>query len=124
MDNTDKHFRGQQKHEYVACFCRKHWVTLVPLGLELFLFGGLVGITAYVLTFLESSIPVQGVILIGVAVSTIFLHRFALRLISYFLDVLVITNHRIITFKKTLYLHDDRDAIDLAKMQDVIKRQN
>lgn len=124
MDNTDKYFRGQQKHEYIACFCRKHWVALVPLGLEILFFAILTGTIAYILTFLENKPLIEGTILIGVAAATFFLHQFALKLISYFLDILVITNHRVITLKKTLFLHDDRDAIDLAKMQDVIKRQN
>lgn len=124
MDNTDKYFRGQQKHEYIACFCRKHWVALVPLWLEIMLFVMLAVTVAYILTFLENELMIGGTILIGVAVSTFFLHRFALELISYFLELLVITNHRVITLKKTLFLHDDRDAIDLAKMQDVIKKQS
>lgn len=124
MDNIDKHFKGQQEYEYIACFCRKHWVSLAPLGLEMLLFAILTGTVAYVLTFLENELLIQGTILIGVAVATFFLHQFALRLINYFLELLVITNHRVITLKKTLFLHDDRDAIDLAKMQDVIKTQS
>lgn len=124
MDNTDKYFRGQQKHEYIACFCRKHWVALVPLGLEFLLFALLTGTVAYILTFLENELLVKGTIMICTAVATFFLHQFSLKLINYFLDIVVITNHRIITLKKTLFLHDDRDAIDLAKMQDVIKKQD
>lgn len=124
MDNTDKHFKGQQQHEYIACFCRKHWVALVPLGFEVLLFTILTITVAYVLTFLENEFLIQGTILIWVAVATFFLHQFTLKLINYFLELLIITNHRVITLKKTLFLHNDRDAIDLAKMQDVIKTQS
>jgi hypothetical protein len=30
IDNTNRNFKGQQRNEMVHCFCRKHWIVLVP----------------------------------------------------------------------------------------------
>ncbi len=38
-DNTNRHFKGQQRNETVLCFTRKHWIVLVPhfIGFAAFL---------------------------------------------------------------------------------------
>lgn len=129
QDNTDRHFKGQHRGEILQCFCRKHWIVIVKdlIGIVLFLI---------ILTFLAIySKPIyqffhqDSAILTLLAFSvvgliTFYIQKFFLRMIRYFLEIVIITNYRIVTLNKSLYLKDSKDAIDLAKIQDIKKSQH
>jgi hypothetical protein len=126
IDNTNRYFKGQHKNEFIACFCRKHWIVILPTLLGFVLFSTFVVITLLILSR-QSILPtsmVKFALLLAVALGTLYIHRFFMKLVNYFLDIMILTNYRIITLRKTLYMHSERDAIDMAKVQDVIKRQS
>lgn len=130
FDNTNRHFKGQQGDENIACFCRKHWIVLIPLFCGVAIFITIILLISAVLNpkiilFLREQQTFLSVLLILAAMlSAFYINYFFIKFINYFLEVLVITNYRVIELRKTLYINHDRDAIDLSKMQDVIKKQN
>ncbi len=128
-ENKDRHFKGQLDTEVVQCFYRKHWLVLMKdtLGFILFItiftfvvmhFKGIYTFfsqDSFFITFLAFSI---------VGLFTIFIHKFFLRLVRYYLDIAIITNYRIVNIDKSLYLRDSKDAVDLPKIQDIQTSQH
>lgn len=127
--NTDRHFKGQLDTEVVQCFYRKHWVVLVRDILEFIIF--ITALTIVVMQFKgiyvffsQDSFFITFLAFSIVGLFTIFIHKFFLRLIRYYLDIAIITNYRIVNIDKSLYLQDSKDAIDLPKIQDIQKSQH
>lgn len=125
IDNTNRHFRGQQRNEEVICFFREHPIVLLNAVLHF-------TVVMTVITFLEALLahyarrPAPEVFFSMIFLMIIFLfclHRFFLHLLNYFLKIVIITNYRLIRLEKTIFLHDDKHAIDLNKIQDVTKQQ-
>lgn len=129
IDHTNRHFKGQHETEVVQCFCRKHWIILIKdfLGFSIL-------ITLLVLTaiysrpiykfFSQDSLVINLMAFSIIGLFTYYIHKFYLRMVRYFLEIVIITNYRIIVLQKSLYLKDSKDATDLAKIQDIQKRQN
>ena len=128
-DNTNRHFKGQHRTEYVSCFCRKHWIILVKDFLGFFILLTLLILTGIFLkgiyNFFSQDSFFINVMALGVAgIFTFYLQKFFLRIIQYFLEIVIITNYRIVVLNKSLYLKDSKDATDLPKIQDIKKRQD
>lgn len=123
IDNTNRHFKGQQKNEVVHCFCRKHWIVLVPH------FIGAILVAALAIAFFGSaSIWAKETYRVLAAVAAIgltyYLHYFFVRFFNYYLQTVIITNFRVIHLDQTLYFHRNRDSIDLPEIQDIVIQQN
>ena len=124
-DYTDRNFRGQQKAEKVLCFCRKHPIVLVRIVLvTIILF------TTSITTFLiipvdrmRESIFIQAILFALVIMGILTFHMFFLRLLNFYLNIVIITNYRIIDLRKSLFIHDDKEIIDLHEIQDTKKIQ-
>lgn len=129
VDNTNRHFKGQQKNEVLLCFCRKHWIVLLPhfLGLLVVLIG-LLGFTLFMRPAgIRASLSADTYQIIAaflILALTFYLHRAFLRFINYFLQTLIITSFRVIQLDQTLYFNHDRDSIDLPEIQDIEVRRN
>ena len=129
IDNTNRNFKGQQKHEVVHSFCRKHWIVLVPHMIGFALVFGFPLIFFFTvsrddLASLFSPLTyriIAGAALIGI---TYYLHRFFLRLFSYYLQIMIITNFRVIQLDQTLFFNRNRDSIDLPEIQDIVIQQS
>lgn len=126
MDNTNRHFRGQQRNEEVTCFFRSHPIVLLdPIARFFLVFAALTTIEAILVNYGSLKSPVTYLIMVTVMVIFLFfIHRFFLRLLNYFLETVIITNYRLIRLEKTIFLRDDKHTIDLNKIQDVTKQQN
>lgn len=127
-DNTNKNFKGQQKHEHVLCFSRKHWIVLFPhiIGFMLII-SGLIAFTTLGLrqnleTFI-SPIAYKIVAFGALVVLTYYFHRFFVRLFNYYLQTIIVTNFRVVCLEMTLYFNNVRDSIDLHEIQNVIIQQ-
>ncbi|MBU1992173.1 MAG: hypothetical protein ABID64_00215 [Nitrospirota bacterium] len=127
-NNKDKHFKGQHPQEEVEVFCRKHWIVLAG---PTFLYG--VFIVAFVLflvlmkkvTFIDDeSFVYQGLFIVALALATYYVNRYFVRLYNFFLNVVIVTNFRIVDLNKSLILHDTKEVIDIAKIQNVNKLQD
>lgn len=128
VDNTNRNFKGQQKNEVVHSFCRKHWIVLIPhlIGfLCIFVFSVLflLFIPQDALSSIMSPFAyriIAGIALIGI---TYYFHRFFLRFFAYYLQIMIITNFRVIQLDQTLFFNRNRDSIDLPEIQDIVIKQ-
>lgn len=128
LDNTNRNFKGQQKTEEVLAFCRKHWITISFHIFSVILFG--IATIAYFVIFKDFLTDLMSenlyrifAFIIGI-ITAFFLHRIFLRLLNYYLQIVIITNYRIVVLNKTLFFTDDRDAIDLPEIQDIVMHKN
>ena len=124
-DNTDKNFNGQQAAETVLCFCRKHPIVLLRSFLVL---NGVMVVSVMGILAILNADWISGtamyLLLGGLFILITFAHHtFYLRLFHYFLDIIIFTNYRIIDLKKSVYLLDDKEIIDLHEIQDIKKNQ-
>jgi hypothetical protein len=127
MGNENRNFQGQQKMEGVICFCRKHPIVLLR---PFFIMTGLL-IGASIGIFFVLSAPTIGsnfflkVFLANLfTMMTITHHVFFLKLFHYFLDIVIVTNYRVIDLRKSVFLQDDKEIIDLHEIQDIKKNQD
>ncbi|MFA4891538.1 MAG: hypothetical protein WC604_04320 [Candidatus Gracilibacteria bacterium] len=126
--NRDKHFKGQQTHEEVICFCRKHWIAALPhIGLWALL---TLIVSVFILSFGKFAGLVRGNVGIGIlyagvlVLMTVYLHKIFSRLFAHFLNIVIFTDSRVIVHNKTLFLQDSHEVLDIAKIQDVKKSQD
>lgn len=125
VDNTNRNFKGQQKNEVVQCFTRRHWIVLAPYFLAALIMA--IIIPSYILFVDHPSLRsffditmYRVLAFAAVLLVTHFLHYFFLRLFNYYLQIVVITNSRVIHLNQTLYFQRERDSIDLPEIQDIV----
>jgi len=114
---------GWQKYEEVQFFFRKHWTHFLKplvfglaiglLGLFFFLVLGSV-ITVFRVTIFYSLFAFLAILSFAV-----FIHTFFIQLFNYYFNVIIVTDCRIVIARKTVFLRNDNDAIDLTKIQDI-----
>lgn len=114
---------GWQKYEEIQFFFRKHWTHfLKPL-----VFGLAIGLLAlFFLLVLGSVIMVFRITIfyslfafLAILTFAVFIHTFFIQLFNYYFNVIIVTDCRIIIARKTVFLRNDNDAIDLTKIQDI-----
>ncbi len=123
MNNRDKYFKGQQDNEELICFMRHHWITLVKDLVYFIIFA----IAVYF--FLSNIAAIQEMMRGNNAMKllfltlflggTIFIHRFFIRILNFFVNIGIITDVRFIDHQKTLFFRDSMDAIDMGRIQNV-----
>lgn len=128
-DNTNRHFKGQQRNEKITYFTRKHWITLMnvfiqfvvatPIALGLVLLA--LASRGETKEFLEAT---KWGLLVGAILFTAWFHYLFVRFLNYFLDIVIVTSFRIVHLEKSLYIKNNRDVIDLHEIQDMKKIQN
>jgi hypothetical protein len=124
--NTNKHFTGQTDDEHVILFFRHHWVVLFNylLLILLFILIVIIGISLLV-NFQITPETIKSrdeikYIITGIIIFSIFLHNYIFnKLLNYFLDVIIITNYRIVEVTKTIYLRNVVKTLDLERVQDI-----
>lgn len=126
--HRDEYFKGQQANEELVCFFRKHWTVVLPQIGTWALYNLLV--LSLILLFPKVGEIVKNNIGLGflyfglVVLSVVYLHKIFSKIFSYFLNIVVFTNTRVIEHKKTLFLEDSHEFLDIVKVQDVRKYQN
>lgn len=128
IDNTNRNFKGQHKHEAVLCFTRRHWLVLLPyiIGFLLVMAGFLYLVFSGFRTDAADLIsPAAYKVVAGavIVVMTYYLHRFFIRFFNYYLQTIIVTNFRVIELDITLYFNNNRDSLDLPEIQDVVIHQ-
>lgn len=128
MRNRNLKFKGQMPDEVILTFYRKHWVFWLPEIIPFILFIVLylviiLNLGSLNLPSLEN--PIFQFLYLGVVVlSVIFIHRFFLRMINFFLTTVIITNYRIIEWNLSLFVKNSKESIYMRKIQDVHKVQD
>lgn len=125
IDNTNRNFKGQLGTEEVLCFCRKHWIVILHYLVGLPILWFFVVWFAFfwprdsLSPFLYQTIAGLGVIAVT------YLHHLAfLQILNYYLQILIVTNYRIISMNKTIFFRDSRNNIDVKEIQDVIMEKD
>jgi hypothetical protein len=116
-------FPGQQEGELVEYLSVMHWIKLFPFAL--FICFSLFAIAAFhisIMPLMQFSLMTEFIVY-SVAL-TLLVHLTALKLFNYFMDVLIITNYRIIDVRHTVYLIRERDTISLHNVQDIHFKQS
>jgi len=123
MDKEKHDFTGQLKYEHYQFFFRKHWVRFLqpillnlPVGLIILVILYFLGQLALLVDYsLIRVIYVQ----LAMIVSIGFILTSALHIINFYFDLCIVTDSRILIIKKTIFLRNNSDAIDLTKIQDI-----
>lgn len=125
-NNINRNFRGQQAAEKVLCFCRKHFIVLVrPFLLTAMIMGTLVFSIMLTLQLRGGEEWPWRLVLVGAFFTlTVAYHTFFLRLVQYYLEMFVVTNYRVIDLEKSVFIHDDKEMVDLHEIQDIKKNQD
>lgn len=123
--NADKHFKGQQRNEELVYYTCKHWIILVPLLVELVIVLAIISALVAAGFAIEEKTSFIKVVFIGITIlAALWLHNFFTRFLNYFLDIVIITNYRVIKIEKSLYMQDDQNIVDLHEIQDIKKIQH
>ncbi len=125
-DNTNRHFRGQQRAEKVVTFTRKHPIVLARIVLITLCMFAASATTFLIIPFerMKESVSIQLTLFVLVLMVMLTFHMFFLRIMNFYLDIVIITNYRVIDMRKSLFMHDDKEIIDLHEIQDTKKTQN
>ncbi|OIP80741.1 hypothetical protein COW94_04705 [Candidatus Peregrinibacteria bacterium CG22_combo_CG10-13_8_21_14_all_44_10] len=123
-DNTDRHFKGQQRSEVVVYYTRKHWITQIYLFIEIIAFTLVFGALIFVAVYLKEVAHIGELMIAAVVAMTVWLHHIFTGFLNYFLGIIVITNFRVIILEKSIYIKDDKDVVDLHEIQDIKKIQH
>lgn len=116
-------FKGQLKYENYQFFFRKHWVhflkplfLMIPVFLLIFII--LLGLGRLALMIDLLFVRVLYIVIANIT-TIIFLTIFFLQIINFYFDLVIVTDCRIIIARKTVFLKNNSDAIDLTKIQDI-----
>ena len=123
MEKDDHDFQGQLKYEHFQFFFRKHWVKFIhpilfstPVGLLILVILIFLGrLTMLVDYELIRAFYVYFTLIISVG----FFLLASLQMINFYFNMVIVTDTRIIIVKKTCFMKNDSDAIDLTKIQDI-----
>ena len=124
MDNTNKYFKGQQRNENLVYYARKHWIVLLPILLHAIAVLAVLAVLVSLLLLMQSEIigmrTIMALMIIGI---TSWFHFIFIRFMNYFLEIVLVTNFRVIRLQKTLYLRNNKNVVDLHEIQDIKKIQ-
>ena len=123
MEKDESDFQGQLKYEHFQFFFRKHWVKFIqpilfslPVGMLILVTLLFLGrLTLLVDIIFIRSFYVHFTLLISVG----FMILGGLQLMNFYFNMIIVTDSRILIIKKTCFLKNNSDAIDLTKIQDI-----
>src|SRR3989338_6554381 len=128
MGVTNLYFRGQMEGEELISFTRKHWLSLLADIVPYFLYlSVLIVFFAMSGQFKLPSLSepfFQVLIILGLMTTGFLTHRFFLHMINHFLNVIIVTNFRIVEIRKTVFLRHIVESIDMKKIQDLQMTQD
>lgn len=123
MARYDYDFQGQLKYEHFQFFFRRHWLRFIKPFFSFIPFGVLLFTLFFVAGKFISIIDVYYLSVfyafIAMLTSVFYINAFSLKVIHHFFDLVVVTDCRILIIRKSAFLKNDYDAIDLTKIQDI-----
>jgi len=123
----DKLFPSQEKEEKVFLLIRKHWFNYVPFVLIGLFMLIPVALAAYYLIFYGQSLGLEVRLTIIMLVSAYLLTTLGLQLygfVSYYLDVYIVTDRRIVDIEQAGFFHRQISELHLRQVQDVNAKIN
>lgn len=126
-NNKDRIFKGQQENEEFICFFRRHWIDILKelmfLGIFILVVGILVRQIDTIKDILRGNREMKLLFFTVFLFATIYMHRFFLKMLNYFVNTGIITDSRVIDHHKTLFFIDNLDSIDMSQIQNIEKLQ-
>ncbi len=126
-NNRDRIFKGQQGNEEFICFFRRHWIDILKeimfLGIFILVVSLLIRQIDTIKNILTGNREMKLLFFTVFSFSTIYMHRFFLKILNYFVNTGIITDSRVIDHNKTLFFIDNLDSIDMSQIQNVEKIQ-
>ncbi len=123
MATAEHDFKGQLKYEHFQFFFRRHWMRFlqpvfftVPVGLMIFIILLVLGRLVLMVDF---EFLRAFYVFFAMIVSIAFINTFFLQVINYYFDLVILTDCRVLIIRKTVFLKNNSDAIDLTKIQDI-----
>ncbi len=118
----DSSFKADFRYEEIQFFFRRHWTRffkIICIGLLIGLLAFFVLLGLYALTRVLNFYAMRIFFVFSTLITSfLFLTLFAIEIISYYFDLVIVTDHRIVFVRKTVFLKNDSGAIDLTKIQD------
>ena len=72
----------------------------------------------------SQSLLISALFLLLFASYIYYFHRVFMKIFNYYLNITILTNYRLIQLQKTVFFQNNKDTIDLHKIQDLRKDQN
>jgi hypothetical protein len=123
MIKEDYDFQGQLKYEHFQFFFRRHWMHFLKPFFSFIPFGILIFILFFVAGSFVSTINLYFLnvfyVFIAMIVSFFYINAFFLQVIHHYFNLVIVTDCRIVIVRKSTFLKNDSDAIDLTKIQDI-----
>lgn len=124
---ADIDFQGKDAGEEFHLYYHQHWIRLLWPFTKLMAWNALIaGLGS--LTFIPFPIEdfvIRRALLTLYTLFFLLAHaEFLARFYRYFLTVIVVTDRKIHRIKKTLFLIDDHQSVDLWMLQDIMKSQH
>lgn len=124
-------FYGQNHDEQVLLFFRKHWIVLLPTVAQGVFFLCILPIVFLVMPFLPfpfftniDGTHYESLLLIILSgLYTLGVHWVFLQLFDYFFDVVIVTNYRVVDVRRSVFLQDQYDVVDIVRLEDVQSKQ-
>lgn len=88
----------------------------IPVGLMIFVILLVLGRLVFMVDFVFLR---AFYVFFAMIVSIAFINTFFLQVINFYFDLVIITDCRILIIRKTVFLKNNSDAIDLTKIQDI-----
>jgi len=124
LPQKHENFKGQQENEMVICFCRKHYILLLP-QLMVFLASSIaVGFSFWAFSQPETveligTALIRPIAMVVIILYTWHLHFCILRVFNYYLRILIITDTRVVEIDRTLYFRNNLQSTDLHEIKDI-----
>lgn len=120
-------FQGKDPEEHFQFYFRQHWIRLLGPASSMLFWTAMVLLAGWLIFFnlAPPDTSTRHGILFGLFLIFATVHiRFLLRLYTYFLYVIIVTDRKVHRVKKTLFSIDDHQSIDIWTFQDVVKQQH
>lgn len=128
VNNKNLHFQGQYSNETVLAFFRRHWSLVLPHLLITFLFIFLLVVALIILPradIQENFRSYFQILMVAlILLISLFLHSAFIMGLKHFLNIVIITDLRIVEVKKSLFMKDSQDSLLLGDILDVQRNQN
>ncbi len=123
MEDQELGFKGQMKYENFQFFFRRHWVKFLqpffftlPITLSIFVILLVLGRLTLMVDFLFIRVFY---VLFTMLLTIGCLIVLFLQMINFYFDLVIVTDCRILVIRKTVFLRNNSDAVDLTKIQDI-----
>lgn len=127
------YFYGQHKNEKLVFYIYKHWVSflrkvkgpLIFFIITIIFFVSWISLAkeegVHTLTFLKEQVVIS---LFFYSLFLLHIHTFFIQTFHYIFNILMVTDFRFIEVRQTLFFENNRESIDLEKIQDVQSHKN